>query len=74
MRKVIYTIKAIESVNKWVRRALKNRGSLPSDEAGLKLIYLALEKLSEQWRMGVKDWRAALNQLAILFEGSLPLV
>ena len=74
IRKVIYTTNAIESVNNGVRRVIKNRGSFPSDEAALKLIYLALQNLSEKWTMPVKDWRAALKQLAILFEGRLPLV
>lgn len=74
IRKVIYTTNAIESVNDSLRRIIKNRGSFPSDEAALKLIYLALENISQKWTMPVKDWRAALNQFAILFEGRLPLV
>ena len=74
IRKVIYTTNAIESVNDGLRRVIKNRGSFPSDEAALKLLYLALQNLSQKWTMPVKDWRAALNQLAILFEGRWPLV
>ena len=74
IRKVIYTTNAIESVNNGLRRVIKNRGSFPTDEAALKLIYLALANLSQKWTMPVKDWRAALNQFAILFEGRLPLV
>jgi putative transposase len=74
IRKVIYTTNAIESVNNGLRRVIKNRGSFPSDEAALKLIYLGLQNLSQKWTMPVKDWRAALNQFAILFEGRLPLV
>jgi putative transposase len=74
IRKVIYTTNAIESVNDGLRRVIKNRGSFPSDESALKLLYLALQNLSQKWTMPVKDWRAALNQLAILFEGRWPLV
>ena len=73
IRKVIYTTNAIESANSGLRRVIKNRGSFPTDEAALKLIYLALENLSQKWTMPVKDWRAALNQFAILFEGRLPI-
>ena len=73
IRKVIYTTNAIESVNDSLRRVIKNRGSFPTDEAALKLIYLALENISRKWSMPVKEWRAALNQFAILFEGRLPL-
>jgi putative transposase len=73
IRKVIYTTNAIESANNGLRRVIKNRGSFPTDEAALKLIYLALQNLSQKWTMPVKDWRAALNQFAILFEGRLPI-
>lgn len=73
VRKVIYTTNAIESVNDSLRRVIKNRGSFPSDEAALKLIYLALQNISQKWTMPVKAWRAALNQFAILFEGRLPI-
>jgi putative transposase len=74
IRKVIYTTNAIESVNDGLRRVIKNRGSFPNDEAALKLLYLGLQNLSQKWTMPVKDWRAALNQFAILFEGRWPLV
>ena len=74
IRRVIYTTNAIESVNNGLRRVIKNRGSFPNDEAALKLLYLALQNLSEKWTRPVKDWRAALNQLAILFEGRWPIV
>ena len=42
IRKVIYTTNAIESVNMSLRKLTKNRGSFPSDDALLKLFYLAL--------------------------------
>lgn len=73
IRKVIYTTNAIESVNSSLRRVIKNRGSFPTDESALKLIYLALGNLSQKWTMPVRDWKAALNQFAILFEGRLLL-
>jgi putative transposase len=74
IRKVIYTTNAIESINSGIRKVIKNRGSFPTDEAALKLIYLALQNLSQKWTMPVKDWRAALNQFAILYDGRLPFV
>ena len=73
IRKVIYTTNTIESINSGIRKVIKNRGSFPSDEAALKLIYLALQNISRKWTMPVKDWRAALNQFAILYEGRLLL-
>jgi putative transposase len=74
IRKIIYTTNAIESVNDGQRRVIKNRGSFSNDESALKLIYMALQHISQKWTKPVRDWRGALNQFAILFEGRLPLV
>jgi putative transposase len=68
IRKVIYTTNAIESVNMSLRKITKNRGSFPSDEALLKLFYLALRNISKKWTMPVRDWKAALNRFTIQFE------
>ena len=68
IRRVIYTTNAIESVNMGLRKIIKNRGLFPTDEAALKLLYLAL------WTMPIKNWKAALNRFAIVFEGRLPIV
>ena len=74
IRRVIYTTNAIESVNMGLRKIIKNRGSFPNDEAALKLIYLALQNISQKWTMSVKDWKAALNRFAIVFGERLPYV
>ncbi len=67
IRKVIYTTNAIESVNMSLRKLTKNRGSFPSDEALLKLFYLALKNISQKWTMPIRDWKAALNRFTIEF-------
>jgi len=72
IRRVIYTTNAVESVNMSLRKIIKNRGSFPSDEAALKLLYLALRNITARWTMPVKDWRAALNRFAIIFEDRMP--
>ena len=68
IRKVIYTTNAIESVNMSLRKITKNRGSFPSDEALLKLFYLALRNISQKWAMPLRDWKEALNRFTIQFE------
>lgn len=73
IRRVIYTTNAIESLNRQVRKVLKNRGHFPSDQAAMKLVYLALEKASQKWTMPIRQWGQALNQLAIHFEGRIPV-
>ena len=72
IRKVIYTTNAIESVNMSLRKLTKNRGSFPSDEALLKLFYLALRNISQKWTMPIRDWKAALTRFTIQFEERLP--
>lgn len=72
IRKVIYTTNAIESVNMSLRKVTKNRGSFPSDEALLKLFYLALRNISKKWTMPIRDWKAALNRFTIQFEDRMP--
>lgn len=47
IRKVVYATNAIESVNMSLRKITKNRGSFPSDEALLKLFYLALHNIAK---------------------------
>jgi len=72
VRRVIYTTNAIESLNMSLRKVTKNRGSFPNDEAVLKLLYLALGNISKKWTMPIRDWKAALNQFAIVYEGRMP--
>lgn len=74
IRKVIYTTNAIESVNMSLRKIIKNRGSFPTDEAAVKLLYLALQNITKRWTMPIKDWRAALNRFAIIFEDRMPVL
>lgn len=67
IRKVIYTTNAIESLNMSLRKITKNRGSFPSDEALLKLFYLAIRNIGKRWTMPIRDWKAALNRFTIQF-------
>ena len=72
IRRVIYTTNAIESLNMSLRKITKNRGSFPSDEALLKLFYLAIQNISKKWTIPIRDWKAALNRFTIQFEERMP--
>lgn len=72
IRKVIYTTNTIESVNRSLRKIMKNRAVFPSDDALSKLLYLALKNISQKWTMPVYDWKAALNRFSIQFEDRIP--
>jgi len=68
VRRVIYTTNAIESVNARLRKIIKTRGHFPSDDAATKLIWLALRNITEDWVRPAREWKAAMNQFAILYE------
>lgn len=67
IRRVIYTTNAIESVNISLRKLTKNRGAFPTDEALVKLFYLALRNISKKWTLPIRDWKAALTRFTIQF-------
>jgi putative transposase len=68
VRKIIYTTNAIESLNASVRKAVRNKGHFPNDQAATKLIWLALRNVAEKWKNPPITWHAAKAQLAIQFE------
>ncbi len=68
VRKIIYTTNAIESLNATVRKAIRNKGHFPNDQAATKLIWLALRNIAEKWKNPPPAWHAARAQLAIQFE------
>jgi putative transposase len=72
IRKVIYTTNAIESVNSVIRKFTRNRKQYPNADSAFKLVYMAIREASRKWTMPIKNWKAALNHFAILFEGRLP--
>src|SRR5215813_1039882 len=73
IRRVIYTTNAIESLNYSLRKIIKNRSLFPNDEAVFKLLYLALKNIEKKWTMPIREWKRALQQFAIVFEGRMPL-
>ncbi len=48
------------------------RGAIPTDEALLKLFYLAMQNISRKWTMPIRDWKAAFNRFTIQFEERMP--
>ena len=68
VRKVIYTTNAIESVNSQLRKIIKTRGHFPSGDAASKLIWPTLRNITAHWGRAAPDWKAAMNQFAILYQ------
>ncbi len=72
VRKVIYTTNAVESLNMSLRKALKTRVAFPSEEAALKVMYLALRNVIAKWESPL-HWKAALNQFTVLWEDRIKI-
>lgn len=72
IRRAIYTTNAIEALNRQLRKVLKTRGHMPSDEAALKLLFLALRNAKKVWGRPFPQWNRSMGQFAIRFEGRFP--
>ena len=68
VRKIIYTTNTVEALNRSFRKIIKNRGAFPSEEAAIKLLYLAMRNAVARWNNSVQDWKVALNQFTLLWE------
>ena len=66
VRRVIYTTNAVESLHMSLRKVIKTRGSFPSEEAAMKLLYLALRNASAKWDT-IQHWKQALNHFQMIW-------
>lgn len=73
IRRAVYTTNAIESVQFSLRKVTKTRAAFPTDDAAIKLLWLGLRNAEKKWTMPIQNWSLALNQLAIIFEGRVPI-
>jgi putative transposase len=76
VRRVIYTTNLIESMNARLRKATRNHGQFPTEQAALKVLYLAVRNL-EDYRgpsAGIRSsgWKQALQAFTIYFDGRIP--
>jgi putative transposase len=71
IRKIIYTTNAIELLNLRLRKATRTRPAFLSEEAVLKVMYLASRYLAKKCT-AVHGWKYALNCFSILWETRFP--
>lgn len=67
IRRLLSTTNAIESLNMQLRKIIKTRGHFPTDEAALKLLFLALRNATKKWRNISREWIAAMPHFVVLF-------
>ena len=74
IRRVIYTMNAIESLNGVIRSRIKTRRILWTDESALKLVWLAVAEASKKWTMPIAHWKRALNHFYVKYGDRFPSV
>ncbi|EOU1949121.1 IS256 family transposase, partial [Clostridium perfringens] len=71
IRRIIYTTNAIEGYNRQLRKVTKTKTAFPTDEALLKILYLATMDISKKWVQSIRGWSQILAQLSIYFDERL---
>ncbi len=67
IRRIICTTNAMESLNRVIRKSIRTRGSFLTGEAATRLICPAIRNFEKGGR-NVREWFAACNQFAIMFD------
>lgn len=73
IRKLIYTTNAVEGFHRQLRKVTKSKGAFPSDNALLKLVWLASEQIRKKWTSPLQNWGLTVQQLAIRFGDRMQL-
>jgi len=71
IRRILYTTNAIESLNFQLRKVLKPKGHFPTEDAVLKILYLAIQRAKLKWKPA-RDWSRARAHFAIVFADRMP--
>jgi len=73
IRRIIYTTNIIEGFHRQIRKVTKTKGAFASENALLKIIYLASMRATEKWNTSVWNWNVTLQKLVIIFEDRIKL-
>ncbi|SHE30485.1 Transposase (or an inactivated derivative) [Cnuella takakiae] len=73
IRRIIYTTNIIEGFHRQLRTVTKSKGAFQSEEALMKLLFLAQDHITAKWTKPVFNWNQTLAQLSILFPDRLKL-
>ena len=71
IRRIIYTTNAMEGYNRQLRKVTKTKPAFPTDEALLKILYLATIDITKKWVQSIRGWSQILAQLSIYFDERL---
>ena len=73
IRRIIYTTNIIEGFYRQIRNVTKSKGAFTSEDALMKLLFLAQENICSKWNRPVHNWNQTLAQLSIIFGDRLKL-
>lgn len=77
LRKVVFSTNLIESINARLRKVTRNRGHFTSEQAAIKVLYLAIRHLIEpkasDRNQVAPHWKEALNALTLYYEDRLTI-
>jgi len=73
IRRIIYTTNTVEGFNRQLRKVTKSKGVFPSEQALLKMIFLAARDVMKKWTTKLSNWALSAQQLAIHFGDRMPL-
>jgi len=73
IRKIIYTTNTVEGYHRQIRKVTKTKGAFTSDDALLKLVYLATMNITKKWKSPIQNWGETIQQLSIIFDGRIKL-
>ena len=57
----------IESYHRQLRKVTKGKSIFPTDEALLKMLYMATQDVLKRWTGRIQNWGQILLQLSIYF-------
>ena len=72
VRRLIYTINAIEGFNRQLRKVTKSKSVFPTDDSLFKMLYLAMMDITKKWTGRRQDWSKIYAQLTIFFADRMP--
>ena len=73
IRTLIYTTNAMENFNRQLRKVTKTKSAFVSDDALMKILYLATINITEKWTMPIRNWGTILDHLMIYFGHRVPI-
>ena len=67
IRKLIYTTNPVEGFHRQIRKFTKTKGAFTNENSLTKLVFCAINKISEKWNQPIHNWALLISELDIFF-------